>query len=102
PAIIEVIRSGRVHLTGVRLLLAHLTPENHREVLARAAGKSKREIEELVVAMSPRPLVPTMIRTVPAQASVPVQPQALQLEQTSIREVASPSPAARPATTVAA
>ncbi|HKC60718.1 MAG TPA: hypothetical protein VKB92_11580 [Myxococcales bacterium] len=33
PAMIEAIRSGQVHLTGLRLLAPHLTAENHREVL---------------------------------------------------------------------
>ena len=30
PAIIEALRSGEVHLTGLRLLVPHLTAENHR------------------------------------------------------------------------
>src|SRR5438477_4129611 len=55
PALVEVIRSGSLHLTGARLLAPHLTAENHVEVLARAAGKSKREIEELVAALAPQP-----------------------------------------------
>src|SRR5882762_7316177 len=46
PAVIESLRSGKVHLTGLRLLGPHLTNENHREVLAQATGKSKRHIEE--------------------------------------------------------
>src|SRR5256885_12927493 len=37
PAIIEALRSGEVHLTGVRLLLGHLTAANHREIPASAA-----------------------------------------------------------------
>src|SRR5205823_14583757 len=48
PAIFEVVRSGRIHLSGLRVLLPHLTDDNHEEVLAQAARKSKREIEELV------------------------------------------------------
>src|SRR5215468_2516672 len=45
PAMFDALRSGRVHLFGLRLLAPHLTGENHEEILARAAGKSKREIE---------------------------------------------------------
>src|SRR5438067_5553757 len=41
PFVIESLRSGLVHLTGLRLLVPHLTAENHREVLAQATGKSK-------------------------------------------------------------
>jgi 5-methylcytosine-specific restriction endonuclease McrA len=76
PGIIEAIRSGQVHLTGVRLLVPHLTPENHRELLERAAGKTKAKIEELVVTIAPRPLVPESIRKLPAQSLLPVDPRA--------------------------
>src|SRR5919108_2267623 len=65
PGIIEVLRAGQVHLTGVRLLIPHLTFENHRALLARAAAKSKNEIEELIVTFAPRPPVPDMIRKLP-------------------------------------
>src|SRR5438067_11008119 len=36
PAVIEAMRSGRVHLWGLRLLAPHVTAENHCEVLAQA------------------------------------------------------------------
>ena len=38
PAVIEAMRSGRVHLWGLRLLAPHLTAESQCEVLAQAAG----------------------------------------------------------------
>jgi len=44
PVILEALRSGRVHLAGLRLLAPHLTTQNQEEVLAEAAGKSKRQI----------------------------------------------------------
>src|SRR5438067_12929365 len=75
PAIIEALRSGEVHLTGLRLLVPHLTADNHREVLARAAGKSKREIEELVARLAPKPPVPSGMRKRPS----PVPSQTTQL-----------------------
>ena len=37
PAMVEAVRSGQVHLTGLKLLAPHLNGENHRDVLARAA-----------------------------------------------------------------
>src|SRR5712692_5270136 len=58
PEVIDAIRSGRVHLAGLRLVVPHLTAVNHTEVLAQAAGKSKREIEELVARLAPQPPVP--------------------------------------------
>src|SRR2546428_1691453 len=72
PALIEALRSGKVHLGGLRLLAPLLTVENHLEVLARAAGKSKRQIEEIVVRMAPRPPVAPAIRKFPEQAALPV------------------------------
>jgi hypothetical protein len=53
-------------LTSVRLLHRHLTLENHQDVLARAGGRSRREIEALVAELAPRPDVPTSVRKVPA------------------------------------
>ncbi|HET9754180.1 MAG TPA: HNH endonuclease, partial [Myxococcales bacterium] len=44
PAVIDAVRSGLVHLAGLRLLAPHLTLENHADLLQRAAGRSKEEI----------------------------------------------------------
>src|SRR5712664_3494638 len=52
PVILDAVRSGKVHLAGLRLLDAQLTAENQEKVLAEATGKSKREIEELVARLS--------------------------------------------------
>src|SRR5438128_6428186 len=48
PAVIHAIASRQVHLAGLRMLAPHFTEANHRDVLAQAAGQSKRQIEELV------------------------------------------------------
>jgi hypothetical protein len=48
PCIFGMIRRGELHLTGVHQLAAHLTEENHDEVLRRAKHKSMREIEKLI------------------------------------------------------
>ncbi len=42
PVILEAVRSGQVHLAGLRLRAPHLTTDNQCKVLAEAAGKSKR------------------------------------------------------------
>ena len=65
PALVEAVRSGQVHLAGLRLLAPHLTSENHREVLAQAAGRSKREIEELVARLAPQPPAVALVRKLP-------------------------------------
>jgi len=43
PVILDVLRTGRVHLAGLRLLAPHLTTENQQQVLARRpASRSAR------------------------------------------------------------
>src|ERR1043165_1533252 len=66
PVILEALASGAMSLTSVRLLRRHLTPENHEAVLARAHGRSRREIEALVAELAPRPDVPSSVRKLPA------------------------------------
>src|SRR4051812_1047114 len=68
PAMLVALRSGEVHLSGLRVLVPRLTAENHHQVLARASGKSKREIEELVAALAPKPPVPDAMRKLPSSA----------------------------------
>ncbi len=75
PVILEAVRSGQVHLTGLRLLAPRLTTDNQGKVLAEAAGKSKREIEELVARLWPQPAVPTVVRKLPERPNPP--PEAL-------------------------
>ena len=65
PAMLDALAEGRVHLTGLRLIAPHLTHENHAEVLARAAKKSKREIAELIASLAPKPAVEDSIRKLP-------------------------------------
>jgi len=74
PAMFDALRSGQVHLAGLRILAPHLTGENHGQILARADGKSKREIEELVAALLPQAPVPPTIRRLPTVAPAPLLP----------------------------
>jgi hypothetical protein len=79
PAILDALASGDVSLTSVRLLAPHLTPENHRDVLGRASGRRRPEIEALVAELAPRPDVPTSVRKLPAPFPIltPSAPTAL-------------------------
>jgi len=80
PAMIESLRAREVHLTGLKLLAPHLTAQNHRELLAEAAGKTKSEIQELVARLEPRPPVAPTIRKLPERSTpVPAEPTALRL-----------------------
>jgi hypothetical protein len=79
PKLLEMLSDGRLHLSGLGKLAPHLTDENCETLLARAAHKTKRQIEELVVELSPKPDVPAVIRKLPAPGKTFVPPPAAQL-----------------------
>jgi hypothetical protein len=72
PVILDLLAAGEVTLTSVRLLGRHLTPENHQAVLARASGRSRREIEALVAELAPQPDVPSSVRMLPTFTAMPL------------------------------
>jgi hypothetical protein len=92
PMLLVMLGEGRLHLSGVATLAPHLTQENCEGVLARAAYKSKRQIEELVAELSPKPDVPAAMRKLPPR---PVTP-AVELGPERV-EPPSPAPLAPPA-----
>jgi hypothetical protein len=61
PATLGAIARGELHLTGLLLLGPHLTEANHREVIALAKHRTKKEIEKLVRRLDPLPDVPPRI-----------------------------------------
>jgi hypothetical protein len=102
PLLLKMLSEGRLHLSGIERLAPHLTEENSEAVLARAEFKSKRQIEELVAELAPKPDVPSTVRKLPpSRPATPVpepQPTAL-LRPDGVRPLtrsdASP-PAPRP------
>jgi hypothetical protein len=71
PVILDLLASGAMSLTSVRLLGRHLTPENHQAVLAKANGRSRQQIEALVAELAPRPDVPSVVRRLPTFTEMP-------------------------------
>jgi hypothetical protein len=69
PILLEMLGDGRLHLSGIERLAPHLTESNRDELLARAAHKTKRQIEELIVELKPKPDVPTVVRKLPRRRS---------------------------------
>src|SRR5260221_1559672 len=82
PRILDLLASGSLTLTSVRLLAKHLTEENHQSVLAKASDRSRREIDVLIAELAPRPDIPSTVRKLPCPTATP-----------------APSAGARPATT---
>jgi 5-methylcytosine-specific restriction endonuclease McrA len=77
-----MLEDGRLHLSAIALLSPHLTRQNCDALARRAVHRSKREIEELVAEICPRPDAPALVRRLPnriesapvlAPASFPAQ-----------------------------
>jgi 5-methylcytosine-specific restriction endonuclease McrA len=79
PAVLSHLERGDVHLAAVRLLAPVLTAENQHELLAAAAHKSKREVEELVVRIRPQEDARESVRKLPVAARPVSVPQSLLL-----------------------
>jgi len=72
PVIIDMLESGALTPTTVRLLAPRLTRENHQELLAAASGKGKQAVEELLARRFPQPDVPARVRKVPSRPAAPM------------------------------
>jgi 5-methylcytosine-specific restriction endonuclease McrA len=66
PVLLTMLADGRLHLTAMAKLAPHLTLENRAALLDRAVHRSKREIEELVAELVPRPDAPALMRKLPS------------------------------------
>jgi hypothetical protein len=93
PMLLEMLTDGRIHLSGIGKLAPHLTDVNCEEVLARATHKSKREIEELVAELMPRPDAPSTVRKLPARVE-PTPP--VQLRPDAVKNEMPPRPVLPP------
>ena len=66
PLILTMLADGRLHLSAIAKLAPHLTPESREVLRCRATHRTKREIDELVAELVPRPDVPASVRKLPA------------------------------------
>jgi len=81
PVVLDALTSGRITLTTIRLLAPHLTDDNHRELIAAAEQKSKRDVEMLIATISPRPVAPTILRKVAGAALSEKVPEKVSVAQ---------------------
>ncbi len=79
PLLLTLLADGRLHLTAIAKLAPHLTLENREDILNRATHRSKREIEELVAELAPRPDAPAVMRKLPGRRAETTSP-ALRLD----------------------
>jgi len=103
PMLLAMLGEGRLHLTGIAKLAPHLTRENRDALLKRATHRSKRQIEELIAELAPRPDVPAVMRKLPERRTLlapalPLGPDRVAVPVLELRPdaVASPAPAPAP------
>ena len=65
PVVLDLLSSGALTLSSIRMLRPHLTAENHESVLARAANSSGEQIKALIAELAPRPDVVASVRKLP-------------------------------------
>jgi hypothetical protein len=65
PVILDRLGDGSLNLSTLRLLVPHLSAENHEAVMRQAAGMSKRGVEQLVAVLAPRADAPSWVRKLP-------------------------------------
>jgi hypothetical protein len=100
--LLTMLADGRLHLSGIAKLAPHLTWENRDGLLVRATHRSKRQIEELVAEIAPRPDAPAVMRKVPESRGRSFAPAAPSFGPDRVKRdaelrpdaVGSPAPAA--------
>jgi 5-methylcytosine-specific restriction endonuclease McrA len=76
PLIGERLRDASLTLTTVALLRPHLTIKNHVRLLDHARNKSKREVEQQIACLVPKPDVESLVRRMPSvQSAMPDRPR---------------------------
>ena len=69
PVLLEMLRDGRLHLSGIGRLAPHLTRANRETILNRAAGMSHRQVREFVSELEPKPEISPTIRKLPDRSA---------------------------------
>ena len=67
PLALGFLERGEIHLCALYALRAHLTDENHQELLREATSKTTREVEATIATRFPRPDVMPCIEPVAPQ-----------------------------------
>ena len=65
PSVLDRFAEGSITLTTICLLSSHLTDDNHQQLVDAATHKTRREVEEQVAALRPKPAVLSAVRKLP-------------------------------------
>lgn len=85
PRALSMLRSGDLHLSAIKLLAPHLTDENCETLMNAARQKSKRQVEELVSDLAPKPDAKEAVHKLPASRAAG--------KAAGLGDVAAPAPA---------
>ncbi len=55
PQVLVALSKGKIHLTAASQLAPHLSEENVDDLIQRAQGRSKRQLQGLLAALAPKP-----------------------------------------------
>ena len=72
PAILDMLSTGQINVTTIRLLAPELTPTNHQDLLKKATHHSRLEVEKIVAHLRPQAPVPSTVRQLPTRTAAPV------------------------------
>lgn len=82
PSVLPMLADGGLTLTTVKLLAAHLTPENASRVLEAARGKRRSQVEEIVAQLVPPEERPPELRRLAAPTVRPTRADRFRLQVT--------------------
>jgi hypothetical protein len=97
PVVLELLAVGALTLTTVALLRPQLTRENHLELLEAARGKTKRDVENQIACLAPKPDERSVVRRMPAPSAV----SGLSLQPEPLKAPAAPAMLTPPRPTIA-
>ncbi len=91
PGLLDAIADGRLHLTGARMLVPHLTSSNAPELIAAATGLSCEGIRLVLAERYPAPDVPTRVEPVVALFTGPAPVPALASPRADVAAAEAPT-----------
>jgi hypothetical protein len=95
PQILVALAENRMSLTVAGLLAPVLTETNVEKLLPDCAGMTKREAEEYLVALRPKPVFAPSIRKTPSRPALTAPPKEQTTLTPAVPEAASRRPAPR-------
>ncbi len=98
PLLLDALGEGRISLTVAGKLAPRLTTRNCERLLSDCAGMTKREVEEYLVRLAPRPVVSPGIRRQPVAPGVATPVSAPPVSADALPDSASDPAPARPST----